>query len=71
MQLSSPEQSHLYLHTDRLWLPGRGVHVPPIGSSGVDQIHYHVLGKGMHSLNLSILLVLCAATTVLVQSVIK
>jgi hypothetical protein len=65
VQLSSPEQSHLYLHTNRLWLPSTAERVPPIGSSGVDQIHYHVLGTGMHSLDLSILWVLCAATTVL------
>jgi hypothetical protein len=64
VQLSSLEQSHLYLHTGRLWLPSRGEHVPPIGSSVVDQIHYHVLGRGMHSLNQSIPLVLCAARTV-------
>lgn len=61
MQLSSPEQSLLYLHTDKLWLPSTGEHVPPIGSSVVDQIRYHVLDTGMHSLNQSIPWVLCAA----------
>lgn len=64
MQLSSPEQSLLYLHTDRLLLPSKGEHVPPIGSNVVDQIHCHVLDTGMHSLDQSIPWVLCAATKV-------
>jgi hypothetical protein len=62
VQLSSPEQCLLYLHTDRLWLPSKVEHVPPAGSSVVDQIHYHELGTGTHSLNQLVLWVLCAET---------
>jgi len=51
-------------------LPNRVEHVPPVGSSVVDQIHYHELGTGMHNLSQSIPWVLCAETEIQVYSAI-